>query len=327
MVEIIVIVVSVIAILIVSMMMLKFGLIWLRAASAGVSIGWFTLIGIWIRRVPPEVIVDSRIIAFKAGLEVSYQEIETHVLSGGRVINVIQAMVMATKAKISLDWTQATAIDLAGRDILDAVRTSTNPKVIDVPDQSKSQGFISAIAKDGIQLNVKARVTVRTNLKQLVGGAVEETIIARVGEGIVTTIGSANSHKDVLESPDIISKKVLAKGLDNGTAFEILSIDIADIDVGNNIGAKLQSDQAEANKKVAQAKAEERRAMAVALEQEMKAKVEENRAHLVLAESEIPKAISEAFRQGHLGVMDYYNLRNVQSDTEMRKSIAEGRKE
>ncbi len=310
-----------VAALIVFVVGYKFLLIWLRASSAGVRVSWWNLIGMWIRRVNPSIIVDSRIIAFKSGLNLSYDDIETHFLSGGRVINVIQAMVMASKASISLIWGEACAIDLAGRDILDAVRTSTNPKVIDVPDPKKGE-YISAIAKDGIQLKVKARVTVRTNLRQLVGGAVEETIIARVGEGIVTTIGSANSHKDVLENPDIISRTVLGKGLDSGTAFEILSIDIADIDVGENIGAELQSHQAEANKKIAQAKAEERRAMAVALEQEMRAKVEENRAALVLAESEVPQAIAEAFRKGNIGVMDYYNLKNIQADTSMRQSIS-----
>lgn len=304
-------------------LLLKFGLIWLRASSAGVGVSWFNLIGMWIRRVSPSVIVDSRIIASKSGLDVSYEEIETHVLASGRVISVVQAMVMASKAKIPLEWQQACAIDLAGRDILDAVRTSTNPKVIDVPDQKKGgMDFITAIAKDGIQLKVKARVTVRTNIKQLIGGAVEETIIARVGEGIVNTIGSADDHKHVLRQPDMISKNVLAKGLDSGTAFEILSVDIGDVDVGENIGAKLQSDQAEANKKIAQAKAEERRAMAVAKEQEMKALVEENRAKVVLAEAEVPLAMAEAFRNGRLGVMDYYNMKNVQSDTDMRNSIS-----
>ncbi len=318
-----VIIVLLLVVFIITVVIAKFGLIWVRAFSAGVSINWFTLIGISIRRVSPSIIVDCRVIAVKAGLAISYEEIETHVLSGGRVINVVQALVMANKAKIPLDWQHACAIDLAGRDVLDAVRTSTHPKVIDVPASKNPDDFISAIAKDGIQLKVKARVTVRTNLRQLIGGAVEETIVARVGEGIVTSIGSAHNHKDVLENPDRISKTVLAKGLDSGTAFEILSIDIADIDVGQNIGAQLQSDQAEANKKVAQAKAEERRAMAVALAQEMSAKVEENRAQVVLAEAEVPRAISEAFRSGRLGVMDYYQMRNLQADTEMRRTLAQ----
>lgn len=301
----------------------KFGFIYFRAFSAGVHVGFFNLIAMWIRRVNPEIIVDSRIIAVKAGLEISYNDLETHYLANGNVINVTRAQVMAAKADINLSWQQACAIDLAGRDILEALRTSTNPKVIDVPDQSKAVSFITAIAKDGIQLRVKARVTVRTNLNQLVGGAMEETIIARVGEGIVTTIGSSENHKDVLENPDRISRTVLERGLDNGTAFEIRSIDIADIDVGENIGAKLQSDQAEADKFVHQAKAEQRRAMAVAQEQEMVAKVQENKALLVLAEAEVPKAMADAFRSGNLGIMDYYRMKNIESDTDMRNTIAE----
>lgn len=304
--------------------LLKFGLIYARALFSGVHIGFPTLIFMWIRRVNPSAIVDSRIIAEKAGLSISYDDLETHYLANGNVINVTQSQVMATKAEIDLTWQQACAIDLAGRDILEALRTSTNPKVIDVPAQDgKGMSYISAIAKDGIQLKVKARVTVRTNLKQLVGGAVEDTIIARVGEGIVTTIGSADNHKRVLENPDLISRTVLERGLDHGTAFEIRSIDIADVDVGENIGAKLQSDQAEADKFVAQAKAEERRAMAVAKEQEMSALVEENRAKVVLAEAEVPLAMSEAFRSGQLGIMDYYRMKNIQSDTDMRNSLAE----
>lgn len=323
MIQIIIIVACTIFALFLFFILSKFGLIYLRAYSAGVHCSFAKLFGMWIRRVNPGVIVDSRIIAFKAGLNISYDDLETHYLANGNVINVVQSQVMASKAKIDLDWPQACAIDLAGRDILDAVRTSTNPKVIDVPRQDGgTNNFISAISKDGIQLKVKARVTVRTNLKQLVGGAVEETIIARVGEGIVTTIGSSPDHKNVLENPDLISKTVLERGLDHGTAFEIRSIDIADVDVGDNIGAKLQSDQAEADKFVAQAKAEERRAMAVAEEQEMKAKTQENRAKVVLAEAEVPLAMAEAFRSGRLGVMDYYQMKNIQADTEMRDSIA-----
>ncbi len=313
------------ALLFFTFFLFKFGFIYFRALSAGVHVGFFNLIGMWIRRVSPEIIVDSRIIAVKAGLEIAYNDLETHYLADGNVINVTRAQVMAAKADIELSWQQACAIDLAGRDILEALRTSTNPKVIDVPDQSinGSNAFITAIAKDGIQLRVKARVTVRTNLNQLIGGATEETIIARVGEGIVTTIGSSEDHKVVLENPDTISKNVLNRGLDNGTAFEIRSIDIADIDVGENIGAKLQTDQAEADKFVAQAKAEQRRAMAVAQEQEMIAKVQENRAAVVLAEAEIPKAMSEAFRSGNLGIMDYYKMKNIESDTDMRTKIAD----
>jgi uncharacterized protein YqfA (UPF0365 family) len=274
------------------------------------------------RRVNARVIVDARIMAKKAGLDYDTQQLEAHYLARGNVPNVIRALIAADKAKIDLGFDRACAIDLAGRDVLDAVRTSVNPKVIDCPDPTKGRQTIDAVAMDGIQLMAKARVTVRANIERLVGGATEETIIARVGEGIVTTIGSAETHKKVLESPDSISKKVLEKGLDSGTAFEILSIDIADIDVGHNIGAKLQADQAEADKIVAQAEAEKRRAMAVAREQEMTALVEENRAKVVLAEAEIPKAISQAFREGNLGIMDYYHLRNIQADTEMRTSIS-----
>lgn len=309
--------------IVVAFFLMKFGLIYCRALFAGVRVKFSTLIGMWIRRVNPAAIVDSRIIAFKAGIDLTYDDLETHYLANGNVINVTQSQVMANKAQIDLTWQQACAIDLAGRDILEALRTSTNPKVIDVPAQDKGASYISAIAKDGIQLKVKARVTVRTNLKQLVGGAVEDTIIARVGEGIVTTIGSAANHKKVLENPDLISRTVLERGLDHGTAFEIRSIDIADVDVGENIGAKLQSDQAEADKFVAQAKAEERRAMAVAKEQEMKALVEENRAKVVLAEAEVPLAMAEAFRSGQLGVMDYYRMKNIEADTDMRSSLAD----
>lgn len=317
----ILIVAGIVLALIAFFLIMKFGLIYVRALSAGCPVGVFNLVGMWLRRVQPEVIVDGRITAFKAGLEITFDQIETHFLAGGHVMNVVLAMVMASKAKINLSWNEACSIDLAGRDILDAIRTSTNPKVIDVPAQGGGPAFISAIAKDGIQLKVKARVTVRTNLQQLVGGAVEETIIARVGEGIVTTIGSADTHKNVLENPDTISKRVLEKGLDNGTAFEILSIDIADVDVGDNIGAKLKSDQAQADKIIAQAQAEKRRAMAVAMEQENIAKVMDNRAKLVEAESKVPLAVAEALRSGNIGVMDYLQMKNIQADTDMRDTL------
>jgi uncharacterized protein YqfA (UPF0365 family) len=272
-----------------------------------------------------KVIVDSRIMLTKAGIEINSDLLETHSLAGGDVIRVSKALIAASKADIALSFQKATAIDLAGRDVLDAVKTSVNPKVIDCPNPEKGRSTIDAVAKDGIQLRAKARVTVRANIERLVGGAKEETIIARVGEGIVTTIGSAQTYKDVLENPDQISRTVLQKGLDAGTAFEILSIDIADIDVGENIGAKLQADQAEADKRRFQAVAEQRRAAARAREQEMIAEVQENRAKVVLQEAEIPKAIADAFRSGHLGVMDYYRMRNIQADTDMRSSI--GREE
>jgi uncharacterized protein YqfA (UPF0365 family) len=267
------------------------------------------------RKVPPSVIVNNMINATKAGLKLSQNELEAHYLAGGNVTNVVQALISSSKANMNLDFRTATAIDLAGRDVLKAVQTSVNPKVIDTPP-------VAAVAKDGIQLIAKARVTVRTNIKQLVGGASEETILARVGEGIVSSIGSALSHKQVLENPDSISKLVLTKGLDSGTAFEILSIDIADIDVGKNIGAQLQMDQANADKNIAQAKAEERRAMAVASEQEMKAKAQEARAKVIEAEAEVPKAMADAFRSGNMGIMDYYRMKNIQADTDMRESIA-----
>jgi uncharacterized protein YqfA (UPF0365 family) len=272
--------------------------------------------------VNPTAIVNARVQAIRAGIDISTPEMESHVLAGGDVQRVINAMIAADKANIELPWKTSTAIDLAGRDILDAVQTSVNPKVIDVPNPALGRLTIDAVSKDGIQLKVKARVTVRTNIRSLVGGATEETIIARVGEGIVTAIGSATDYKDVLENPDHISKAVLHKGLDANTAFEILSIDIADIDVGENIGAKLQADQAESDKRRFQAEAEKRRAMAIAQEQENTAKVAENRALVVLAESEVPRAIAEAFRSGNLGIMDYYKLRNVQADTSMREAVA-----
>ncbi|HPE36013.1 MAG TPA: flotillin-like protein FloA [Spirochaetales bacterium] len=302
---------------------LKFFGLWFRALLSGAAVGMGKLIGMWLRHVRPAVIVDARIMLTKAGIDVATDMLETHFLAGGNVAKVSQALVAANKASIPLPFQRAAAIDLAGRDVLEAVRTSVNPKVIDCPDPSKGKQTIDAVAKDGIQLQVKARVTVRANIERLVGGATEETIIARVGEGIVTTIGSSESYKAVLENPDQISKRVLGKGLDAGTAFEILSIDIADIDVGANVGAKLQADQAEADKRRFQAEAEKRRAAAQAKEQEMIALVQENRAKVVLAEAEIPLAMAEAFRTGKLGVMDYYRLNNIQADTQMRKSIGQ----
>ena len=294
--------------------------LWITAIFSGVRVGLLELVAMRIRKVPPSVIVNSLITARKAGLEVSTRELETHYLAGGHVPSVIKALISADKANINLGFKQATAIDLAGRDVFEAVQISVNPKVITTPK-------VAAVAADGIQLIAIARVTVRANIQQLVGGAGEDTILARVGEGIVTSIGSATTHKEVLENPDKISKLVLQRGLDAGTAFEILSIDIADVDVGANIGAKLQIDQANADLKVAEAKAEERRAMAVASEQEMKAKSQEARAKVILAEAEIPIAISEAFRSGNLGVMDYYKLENIKADTGMRDSISgEGKK-
>jgi uncharacterized protein YqfA (UPF0365 family) len=299
----------------------KFFGLWFRALLSGAPVGMGRIIGMWLRHVNPSVIVDARIMLTKAGIPVETDMLETHFLARGNVMKVSQALVAANKANIPLPFQRAAAIDLAGRDVLEAVKTSVNPKVIDCPDPSKGKVTIDAVAKDGIQLQVKARVTVRANIERLVGGATEETIIARVGEGIVTTIGSAESYKAVLENPDLISKTVLEKGLDAGTAFEILSIDIADIDVGANVGAKLQADQAEADKRRFQAEAEKRRAAAQAREQEMLALVQENRAKVVLAEAEIPLAIAEAFRKGQLGVMDYYRMMNIQADTNMRKSI------
>jgi uncharacterized protein YqfA (UPF0365 family) len=299
----------------------KFFGLWFRALLSGAAVGMGRLVGMWLRHVNPSVIVDARIMLTKAGIAVDSDMLETHFLSRGNVMKVSLALVAANKANIPLPFQRAAAIDLAGRDVLDAVKTSVNPKVIDVPDSSKGKVTIDAVAKDGIQLQVKARVTVRANIERLVGGATEETIIARVGEGIVTTIGSSESYKAVLENPDTISKRVLAKGLDAGTAFEILSIDIADIDVGANVGAKLQADQAEADKRRFQAEAEKRRAAAQAREQEMMAQIQENRALVVLAEAEVPKAIAEAFRVGKLGVMDYYRMTNIQADTQMRRSI------
>jgi len=316
-------IVLLIVLLVIFAVLFQFIGLYIRALVSGAHVSFVDLIGMKLRKVNATLIVNSRIQATRAGLNVSQTEMETHVLAGGDLLRVINAMIAANKANIELTWQNATAIDLAGRDILDAVQTSVNPKVIDVPSAAMGRNTIDAVAKDGIQLKVKARVTVRTNIKRLVGGATEETIIARVGEGIVTAIGSAKDYKDVLENPDHISKAVLAKGLDANTAFEILSIDIADIDVGENVGAKLQADQAESDKRRFQAEAEKRRAMAIATEQENIAKVAENRALVVLAEAEIPKAIAEALRKGNLGVMDYYRLRNVQADTAMREAIAQ----
>ena len=294
--------------------------LWITAVFTRVKVGLFELVFMRIRKVPPRIIVDSLITASKAGLDVTSSELETHYLAGGNVPNVIRALISADKANIELPFKQATAIDLAGRDVFEAVQISVNPKVINTPK-------VAAVAADGIQLIAIARVTVRANIKQLVGGAGEDTILARVGEGIVTSIGSANTHKEVLENPDKISRLVLDRGLDAGTAFEILSIDIADVDVGANIGAKLQTDQASADLKVAEAKAEERRAMAVALEQEMKAKAQEARAKVIEAEAEVPRAMAESFRTGNLGIMDYYKMENIQADTDMRESIAGGGKD
>ena len=289
--------------------------LWITAIFSGVRVTLGELIGMRFRKVPPSIVVNSLITATKAGLQQTTRELETHFLAGGNVPNVIRALISADKANIELSFNQATAIDLAGRDVFEAVQISVNPKVITTPK-------VAAVAADGIQLVAIARVTVRANIQQLVGGAGEDTILARVGEGIVTSIGSAGTHKEVLENPDKISKVVLSRGLDAGTAFEILSIDIADVDVGANIGAKLQTDQASADLKVAEAKAEERRAMAVALEQEMVAKAQEARAKVIEAEAEAPKAMAEAFRSGNLGIMDYYKMENIQADTDMRESIA-----
>lgn len=295
--------------------------LWLQAFLSGARVSLLDLIMMRLRKVPPSAIVLNRIMAKKAGIDVPTNMLEAHYMAGGRVDRVIRAMIASGKAKIDLGWDRATAIDLAGRDILEAVKTSVDPKVIDCPSQISGKLTVDAVAQDGIQLRCKARVTVRTNLARLVGGATEETIVARVGEGIIATIGASQSHKTVLEQPDRISKTVLAKGLDSGTAFEILSIDIAEIDVGANIGANLQTAQAEADSKRFQAEAEQRRALAVAQEAEHLAEAQKNRALVVLAEAEIPKAISEALRSGNLGVMDLYKMKNVQADTEMRSSI------
>lgn len=314
-------VLGVIALVVIAVAYRFFGL-WVRALASRAGVSMFDLIGMFLRKVNMGAIVEAKIELVKAGIhDVTTNDLESHYLAGGRVPNVTRAMIAANRAAIDLDWKKACAIDLAGRDIIDAVNTSVNPKVIDVPNAKHGKTTIDAVAIDGIQLKAKARVTVRTNIRQLIGGATEETIIARVGEGIVSAIGSANSYKNVLENPDRISKAVLGKGLDSGTAFEILSIDIADIDVGDNMGAKLQADQAEADKRRFQAEAEKRRAMAIAQAEENRATIEQNRALVVLAEAEIPKAMAEAFRKGQMGVMDYYRMKNLQADTSMRDSI------
>jgi uncharacterized protein YqfA (UPF0365 family) len=291
--------------------------LWISAYFSGVAVSLLTLVGMRLRKVNPTAVIRPLISATKAGLNLEIDKLEAHHLAGGNVQQVVNALISADKANIDLNFQRATAIDLAGRDVLEAVKVSVNPKVIETPK-------VAAVANDGIQIIAQARVTVRANIERLVGGAGEETILARVGEGIVSTIGSSASHKAVLENPDNISKTVLSKGLDSGTAYQILSIDIADVDVGKNIGAELQIDQAEADKRIAQAKAEERRAMAVAAEQEMIARVQEMRAKLVEAEAQVPQAIAEAFRQGNIGVRDYYDLRNIQADTQMRESLATG---
>lgn len=314
----------ILAIIIILLLILFFTFVpvglWITAYFSGVKIGISTLIGMRLRRVVPSRIVNPLIKATKAGLSIGVDKLEAHYLAGGNVNTLVDALIAAQRAEIPLEFERAAAIDLAGRNVLEAVQVSVNPKVIETPQ-------ISAVAKDGIEMIVKARVTVRANIERLVGGAGEETIIARVGEGIVTTVGSSNTHKDVLENPDSISKTVLDKGLDSGTAFEILSIDIADVDVGRNIGAKLQTDQAEADKRIAQAKAEERRAMAVAKEQEMKAEVQAMRAKVVESEAEVPLALAESLRDGKMGFMDYYNMRNLLADTDMRSSISKIAKE
>ena len=312
-------VILIIAVLVFFLLFLKFFRLWLQAKLSRADVKFSELIGMWLRKVDTRTIVLSKITAVQAGLTLTTRDLESHYLAGGRVPNVVRALVAANRANIDLSLQTATAIDLAGRDILDAVQTSVNPRVIDCPDPERSRGTIDAVAQDGIQLKAKARVTVRANIERLIGGATQETIIARVGEGIVTTIGSAITYKSVLENPDDISKAVLAKGLDAGTAYEILSIDIADVDVGENVGAQLQAAQAEADMRRAKAEAEKRRAMAVAREQEMRALVVEN-------EAKVPLAIAEAFSKGNLGIMDYYRLKNISADTSMRESIAKPKK-
>ena len=314
-----VLVVIILVVVVVALLFLKFFRLWLQAKLSRANVKFSELIGMWLRKVDIRTIVLSRITAVQAGVRLTTKDLESHYLAGGRVPNVVRALIAANRANIDLSLQTATAIDLAGRDILDAVQTSVNPKVIDCPDSTKGKNTVDAVAQDGIQLSAKARVTVRANIDRLIGGATEETIIARVGEGIVTTIGSAMTHKSVLENPDNISKSVLEKGLDAGTAFEILSIDIADVDVGENIGAKLQERQAQADMRRAQAEAEKRRAMARAREQEMRALVVEN-------EAKIPLAMADAFKKGNLGVMDFYRMKNVMADTSMRESIAKPKK-
>ncbi|UCE62385.1 MAG: flotillin-like protein FloA [Phycisphaerales bacterium] len=318
-------VVAGLVILVILAVVAQFFRLWLQAYMSNADVGLWDLIGMRLRKVDGHTIVLAKIQLVKAGIhDIEVNDLESHYLAGGRVTNVSRAIISANRANIELDWKKGCAIDLAGRDIIDAVNTSVNPKVIDVPNPDLGKTTIDAVAIDGIQLKARARVTVRTNIPQLIGGATEETVIARVGEGIVSAIGSAQTHKEVLENPDRITKAVLAKALDSGTAFEILSIDIADVDVGANIGAKLQADQAEADKRRFQAEAEKRRAMAIALAAENKAKIEENRALVTLAEAEVPKAMAEAFRQGNLGIMDYYRMKNIQADTSMRDSLGKG---
>ena len=300
---------------------LKFFKLWIQSYFSNANISLFELVGMWLRKVNATEIVQSKIALVQASLPVETRDLEAHYLAGGNVDSVARSLIAADRARIPLDFKTAAGIDLAGRDVFDAIQTSVNPKVIDCPDPRKDKREVAAVAKDGIQVLARARVTVRTNLKQLVGGATEETIIARVGEGIVSTIGSADSHLAVLENPDLISKTVLSKALDAGTAYTILSIDIADVDIGQNIGARLQTDQAEADKRVAQAKAEERRALAVALEQENRALVVENEAKVRLAEAQVPLAMADALKSGRLGVMDYFQLKNIEADTSMRDSL------
>ncbi|MHC4859549.1 MAG: flotillin-like protein FloA [Planctomycetota bacterium] len=311
-----------IVLLLVAIVLVAYVGLWLQAYMAGARVSIFQIVAMRLRKVNPGVIVRGKIMGVQADVPVETKQLEAHYLAGGNVPTVVRALIAADRADLGLDFRVAAGIDLAGRNILEAVQTCVNPKVIDAPDPRKGRETLDAVAKDGIQLRAKARVTVKTYLARLIGGATEETIIARVGEGLVSAIGSSASHKAVLENPDVISKAVLAKGLDSGSSFEIVSIDIADVDVGENIGARLQADQAEADKRVAQAKAEERRAMAVAFEQEMLAQVQENRAKVVLAEAEVPKAMAEAFRSGHMGIMDYYRFKNIQADTAMRSSVA-----
>lgn len=305
---------------------ISFASVYVRARFAGAPVGFLELLSMKFQKVPIGIIVDNRINAVKSGIPLSIDQLIAHYQAGGNVQQTVRALITADKASLPLDFKQATAIDLAthqtGKSVFEAVTTSVNPRVIDCPGQQEGRSTIDAVAKDGIQLKVKARVTVRTHLERFVGGATEETIVARVGEGIVTTIGSAESYKDILENPDMISKRCLEKGLDSGTAYQILSIDVADVDVGENVGAKLQAEQAEADKRVAQARAEVRRTTAVALEQEMKARTQEMRAKVVESESEVPRALAEAFRSGRLGIMDYYRMQNIQADTAMRGSIA-----
>lgn len=300
----------------------RFVSLWFQAFVSGTPIPLFNIIGMSLRKIPPRIIVTAAISATKAGLKIPVNWLETHFLAGGHVLNVVQAMIVADKANIPLDWRQATAIDLAGRDILDAVRTSVNPKVIDCPNKERGE-YVAAVAKNGVQLLCRARITVRTNIQQLVGGATEETIIARVGEGIVNAIGSSDTHLDVLGNPQSISSLVLSKGLDSQTAFQVIDVSIAKLDVGENIGAKLRAEQAEADKRIFQAEAEKRRAMAVALEQENIARIKEMEGDVVKAEASVPLAIAKAFEMGQLGIMDYYRLKNLQADTSMRRSLAE----